>query len=81
METIWTFTVIIIGAFSPSPDAADAGFIGGDVKNTSVVYFETEKACNDAHALMVKSKSNVVKGLVDAKITISKCSASKFTVK
>ena len=81
METIWTFTVIIVGAFSPAPPAVVAGFLGGEVQNTSVMYFETEESCNEAYKLMVESKPNIMQGLDDATITISKCSGSKFTVK
>ena len=81
METIWVFTVIIAGVFSPTPGSKVEGFIGGEVENTSSMFFESEKACKAARDLMVSSKNNILQGLDEADITITNCTASKFTVK
>ena len=80
METIWTFTVIIAGAFNPTPASVVEGFIGGHVRNTSVMFFETEEACNAARELMIASKPSIVQGLVDPEVTVDECEASKFKV-
>ena len=80
METLWTFTVIITGAFTPLPTAVVAGFVGGQVENTSVMFFQSETSCNEARDLMIASKPSIIQGLKDADITVSECSSAEFKV-
>lgn len=73
METFWTFVVIITGSITVSDDSSIPGFIGGNVENTSYMFFETEEGCAKAREIMLVSAPKIVVGLSDGKVEIGKC--------
>lgn len=70
--------MIIISGTASGQNTEDSGFIGGNVVNTSQMFFITEEACNKGRELMVASADSITKGLQNAEMEISHCEATEF---